>query len=343
MGSRSRVRPRSRAESQPADVAKIENPHDKLFKWAFLQLGNARELLRTCLPATVVGHLDIDRIALTSANSVDDTLHERFSDLVHEIPYRGSTRCLYTILEHKSWPEPLALFDVAGYSLELMRAFRKGQREEDRRTRRPPLVIPVIVHHSTGGWTKPTRLHAIYDCPDEVRDAAVGMVLGIEPLIYDASGESDEKLRRRGMNPLATLVIWTLVHAAASKDIRGEIPAVYDLIRSVYHGAEWLDALRTIFLYIMDVCEITPGDVETILIEAIGRDAYEVYMTAAQVLREEGKAELRVEILLKQLQQRFGPLPQDVVARVSQARPDETERWIDRVIPAEALADVFAE
>jgi hypothetical protein len=47
-------------------------------------------------------------------------------------------------------------------------------------------------------------------------------------------------------------------------------------------------------------------------------------------------------LLRKQLQQRFGPLPADAMARLEEADADTLRAWGGRVLTAGSLADVFA-
>jgi predicted transposase/invertase (TIGR01784 family) len=59
------------------------------------------------------------------------------------------------------------------------------------------------------------------------------------------------------------------------------------------------------------------------------------------VARAEGKAEGRAETLRDLLSLRFGPLPDDVTARLRAATETELTRWTARVLSAESLARVF--
>ena len=56
-----------------------------------------------------------------------------------------------------------------------------------------------------------------------------------------------------------------------------------------------------------------------------------------------GHQEAQRKVLLEQLVQRFGKLPEETRQRIEQAEMTELERWIERVIPAATLADVFAD
>ena len=58
-------------------------------------------------------------------------------------------------------------------------------------------------------------------------------------------------------------------------------------------------------------------------------------------IRDEGRREGEVEVLLRQLQLRFGPLPADVTARVTAADVETLLRWSERVLSAPTLDTVF--
>jgi len=58
--------------------------------------------------------------------------------------------------------------------------------------------------------------------------------------------------------------------------------------------------------------------------------------------KTEGLAEGKADILLVQLERRFGALPEGVEARVQTATADELEAWAQAVLDARDLDEVFA-
>ncbi len=58
--------------------------------------------------------------------------------------------------------------------------------------------------------------------------------------------------------------------------------------------------------------------------------------------KAEGKTEGKAELLLKQLDLRFGPLPADTRARVESATPEQFDAWAERVITAATLDEVLS-
>jgi hypothetical protein len=62
----------------------------------------------------------------------------------------------------------------------------------------------------------------------------------------------------------------------------------------------------------------------------------------AQFLRQ-GRKDGEATLLTLLLRKRFGELPESVRTRLSEARPDELERWGERLLEVSSLSDVFIE
>jgi hypothetical protein len=67
------------------------------------------------------------------------------------------------------------------------------------------------------------------------------------------------------------------------------------------------------------------------------------FVSTAQQLRNEGKAEGKAATLLRQITRRFGPPEADLVARVGNGTPEQLDRWLDRILDATVVTDLFAE
>ncbi|HRP77462.1 MAG TPA: DUF4351 domain-containing protein [Rhodocyclaceae bacterium] len=58
---------------------------------------------------------------------------------------------------------------------------------------------------------------------------------------------------------------------------------------------------------------------------------------------KQGRAQGIAAVLHRQLNRRFGPLPDDVTRRLSQATPEQLEIWVERVLEAQSIDEIFAE
>jgi hypothetical protein len=105
--------------------------------------------------------------------------------------------------------------------------------------------------------------------------------------------------------------------------------------------------------YILETNPAEPAELRGLLAQHVGRKTAEEIMTAAEMLRREGRQEGRQEgeargqllgkreVLLRLLRQRFGPVPAASVARIGKAGAVELDRWADRVLLAESLDAVL--
>ena len=57
--------------------------------------------------------------------------------------------------------------------------------------------------------------------------------------------------------------------------------------------------------------------------------------------RKEGKKEGEALVLQRLLSRRFGPLPPEVLARIASASEEDINQWVDRILDAACLEDVF--
>lgn len=107
-------------------------------------------------------------------------------------------------------------------------------------------------------------------------------------------------------------------------------------------GGESIDVLWS---YVLAVSDVTDAQLRA-TVRPAGPLAEESVMSTAKRLhakgKAEGKAEGRADLLLRQLDARFGPLPIAVVARVHAASAADLERWALAVLSAPTLAAVFA-
>ena len=54
-----------------------------------------------------------------------------------------------------------------------------------------------------------------------------------------------------------------------------------------------------------------------------------------------GRAEGKAETLLRQLERRFGAVPEDARTRVLAAQVEDLDAWLDAILSASSLDDVF--
>lgn len=327
----------------------MSTPHDALFKHVFSQPDHAVGELRHILPATIVDRIDWSTLALQPGSFVDDELRERHSDLLYSVRLAGREAFLYLLLEHKSTIEALTPFQLLVYLVRLWQQFL-AQRPG---TRRLPVVIAVVVHHSENGWTGATDVIDLLDVDPETRAVLEPYLPRFRFVLDDLASESAQALHDRTMSALAKLALFCLKRARHSGDLLGELRHWVEAARSVVAAPDGGAALAAVLRYIMLVQELAPADLRRFVKQEVGPKAEEVLMTTADQITKEarekalaqglsqGLSQGRAELLLRQLTIRFGSMPEPVAARVRGASIDELDRWAEAVLTASELEQVF--
>ena len=165
-------------------------------------------------------------------------------------------------------------------------------------------------------------------------------------VLEDISHETDEALGARAMTALARLCLWCLRHAREPDVLVDQLRAWIDLVREVRRAPDGAGALLRILRYIFEVsAPPQPEELIARLAAAVGDEFKEEIVTAAEQLMERGRQRGAEQggrdLLLLILRQRFGVLPETVIARVAAADLALIHEWGTRVATAPTLDDVL--
>ncbi len=336
-------------------------PHDALFKWAFSSPQNAGEELRCVLPPAVVEKLDWDTLRPAPSEFTDEVLRSSAADLLFTISTTsGRPALLYLLFEHQSTAHALMPLRLFLYTARIWESWLR----HNVGARRVPPVLSVVLHHaseSQRGWAAPTRLAEIYDAEPSFVRAAGPHLPALTILLDDLSAESDDALGNRAVSSLVRLLLLLLKHGRSSPDIDARLSQWVTLAKEVAAAPTGASALEVMMHYLSQVSDhATAEGVGKMLRSVLGRRGEEIAMGFGHQLREEGREEMRKamreamreqareaqlkqqELLLVQLEQRFGEVSEQDAARVRNASTGDVERWFRNVLVADSLAALFA-
>jgi predicted transposase/invertase (TIGR01784 family) len=284
-------------------------PHDTLFKQVFSEPKRATEELRHVLAPELVERVDFTTLVVEPGTYVDDDLRERHTDLLFSAAIAGTTIRIYVLFEHQSTVDPWLPLRLLEYMLRIWAELRKQQPE----ARSLPAIVPVVLHHSDTGWRAATRFEALLELPDDAPAALLEHVPKFRFALDDLS--RDEAIAAREASAYTRLIL------SALRDSRRM--AMNELIRS------WASLLREVsrefaasggehhrfWVYLLKVRGADEfATVDRSLLDPIQE---ETMQTIAQMLHEQGRQEGQQELLLEMLAQRFGEIPESLLA----ARP----------------------
>ena len=321
--------------------------HDNLVKHAFSDVENARGVLATALPAAIAARIDLSSLHLEPGSFVDENLQDRCSDLLYSARISGREALIYFLWEHKSDPEPLTPLQVMRYMVRIwdqhLGSLPKKKRGE---VRKLPVIVPIVLHHGSDGWTAAVRFEEMLDADEEMLAALGEHVPRLRLVIDDLGKQSDDQLYTRAATSFARLVLWALKNAREAGWLGGELGPWKELIATVLAERDGTRALSALFRYIVltnptvrrDVLRgLLPGDRGTEVEEAV----MNWFEQEVERGRRDGERRGERRLLLKQLRLRFGELPAAVVARVEEAELPELDAWAERFVTASRLEDVL--
>jgi predicted transposase/invertase (TIGR01784 family) len=132
-------------------MEKINNPHDKFVKDLLSDKEMAVSFLESYLPNEVLAILDLTTLEYVTTNFLTPEFHEYFSDIIFKVKSKCNIDSYYVsiLIEHKSYPDNLALFQIGSY---LCNAYiNQSKQGQDFH-----IIIPLIYYNGGKKWAVKT-------------------------------------------------------------------------------------------------------------------------------------------------------------------------------------------
>ena len=306
-------------------------PHDALFRALVSNPARAGALLAEYLPREVAGLLDPDTPPEAMDGSfVDADAARTQCDALFRVRLgTGHDARIYVLLEHKSYVDAATPLQILKYLVNIWLREIEGGTARDGL----PAIIPLVLYHGPGRWTAARSVPEMIDAPEELAP----LIRDFAYVLHDL-GEIEPLRLSRMPEVRAGLLALRVVHA---EDIA---PEVLDLMTGgTLAGSEFE---RHILRYIVERMNLTPPLLEASL-RRTKPDRWEALMgTVAEAWIEQGRAEGielgQAELLLRQLDLRFGEVPKAVRERVRGAMSSELEAWAEAILVASSFDEVLA-
>mgnify|MGYP000272932187 CR=1 FL=1 len=271
----------------------------------------------------------------------DAELGKRFVDKLAKVALRdGSERWVYVHLEVQGSAQAEFAERMFVYNYRLYDRYRQ------------PVASLAVLADSTANWRPNHFGFAVLGCEHELRFPAVKLL--------DYAAQQDQLYQNP--NPFALVTLAHLLTQATRQDMNARFAAKWKLVQLLYQRG-W-DKQQVIDLFsVLDWMMRLPEQLKRSLwhnIEVLEEQEKMRYVTSVEQIGIEkgllqgmqqgmqrglmqGRAEGEAYALRRLLQKRFGPLSEDVLARLQSASIDELELWLDRALDADSLAGVFAQ
>ena len=325
-------------------MSTIISPHDKFFKAAMTDKRVAAEFFTAHLPDRIKQAADFSQLQLCSGSYIDTELKTSFSDLLFSIPLAGYPGYFYTLVEHQSTPDKLMAFRLLKYLCAIWQ-----QHIEQSGENQLPLIYPLVFYHGQQPYPYSTDIKDLIAAPRNLIEAVWGQPFQL----IDTHSLADDELKRRYWSGIMEY----LLKYSAARDILPYLQAMKPLLYFI-DKAGATDYISRIVHYVLATGD-TPNqsDVLNTLKQGLSEQAASEIMTIAEQLRQQGEqqgylkgisegeiqgiAKGEAELLMRQLQRKFGTIPESYLSRIRQADADTLLQWGEHVLFAESLSDIF--
>lgn len=312
--------------------------HDHRYRLLFARPQMIEALVREFVPEPWVESLDFSTLERVNASYVSDSLKRKEGDMVWKLRRRDGTPVyVYLLIEFQSRADRFMAVRIMGYVAALY--LDLIARRELAPGRRLPLVIPLIAYNGVRRWRSPLELSELIEV---FEPAAEAYVPRLRYRVIDEGAYSAEELERR--EGLAALLFW--LKTQQGQAMVQAPPRLKNLLAregdpSMYRAfLIWLGhdpAAVPEFLSLKEFSEMWDRTVQ--------RWQQEFREEGRVLGREEGWKEGEkkgeAKALLRLLERKFGPVDPRTCARIRRAGPDRLLEWVDRVLTAERLEQVF--
>jgi hypothetical protein len=245
---------------------------------------------------------------------------------------------VYVLLEHQRGVEKLMMLRLLVY---MTRIWERLVRDDPHRAT-IPAILPVLLHNSASGWSAATSFSEIVDLPERARAEMLARTPCFAADLVDLSPAQASVIAGEWLTAFGRLVLWALSVAGDDARFLAEIGQMAGAIHEALAAPDGYEALGALLRYISATHErLGPRRFTEALTAAAGKDEEKIIMTLLEQLEHKGSVEGRARMLLEQLAAKFGPVPDEVRARVMAADEATFRRWTLRVLTETTLAGVL--
>lgn len=327
--------------------------------WLLESPQNLHGLVRL-LSEDIADRLDFNRAERLNRSFIPDDLHKQEADLLYRVPFKeGSGEVwVYVLLEHQSRPDKTMGLRLLSYMVQLWEAQVRewGDKKTPPARRKLTPILPIVFYTGKRKWTSPLSLNALIDVPALLQK----FMPQFETLFLKLQETEAEKLTGSAI----AAALRALQASEEPQNVLAQVLAsVVDSLQKLPESshAEWRRAMQYLYLLIRHRREASEQDelfeVLDEALEALGNEELEgLKMTGAQALiaegrkkgreegrevgRAEGREEGRRELLLEQLEFKFGPLSEATEAAVRALTNAQMIQVGKQILAAQTLADL---
>ena len=185
--------------STPTTMAKVHQPHDKLFKASFGKKLVTKDFLLSRLPKDILAKIDLKSLKRENASFIDEHLKAYYSDVVFSVKIGGQDAYIYFLLEGQTTPDPLIPVRILEYKTAIMRYDIEQNKTQG--GRKLPIVYCKVIYTGKKKWKDPKRLLDAFANPELVSR------MFEDDFLIPLNTETKDKIMGDGKASIAELIL----------------------------------------------------------------------------------------------------------------------------------------
>jgi predicted transposase YdaD len=321
--------------------------HDRSYRLLFSQPRMVEDLIRRFVADAWIEQLDFSTLERLNASYVSENLQGREGDLVWRLRLRNAPEHVYVLVEFQSDVQRfMALRQMAYLALFYQQVLKNGELTSDGRL---PLVLSVVVYNGKARWT------AALEISELVRALGEGSAAYVPRLRYrlvDMEACGPAELSGRNLVALLIRIERSRTRAGLRRVIRELVAALAGPDEGGLRRAfvVWLQRVLLPAKGEEDIPELVDlEEFRVMLIERVEEWSRQIATRAERKGVKKGLdkglkkgSEIgQRELLLHQLEVKFGEVDARTRSRVQAAAPELLLEWAERLLSAEKISDVF--
>jgi predicted transposase/invertase (TIGR01784 family) len=277
----------------------VNNPHDAALKSAFQKKEVALSFFQNYLPEKIRKCIDFDHLELGNKSYVDEKLRDKHSDIIYKTRIKNTTAFLYILFEHQSTPDPVMIFRILCYMVNIWKEYEDQNPGADSL----PLIFPAVLYHGKAKWNSPRTMTDLIKADDVFSEYLPDFTYKL----YDLGDYQDEMLIL-GEHMALSVVLYLFKHIF-DKDFQHIFGQAVNMLTKIGDRKIYLEFFEWLLRYTYHarnedektVRGYIDSEVEKLNDEKVRRLA----MSVAEQIRQRALTEGRAVLIQKQLNKRF--------------------------------------
>jgi len=311
--------------------------HDNSYKLLFSHPEMMVDLLKGFVNEAWVNQCDFTSLEKVSGSYVSDDLRDREDDLIWRVRWGDEWIYVYLLLEFQSTVDHFMAVRILGYlGLLYQDIIRTGELKTQDKL---PPVLPVVLYNGARPWQAPVNLDLL------IHPAPAGLENyrpHIGYLLLD-EGRYEENYLGSLKNLVAAL--FQLENSRTDKDIQTVIVRLIDWLKHPEQSG--IRRAFTVWINRVLLPRKAPGsqfkefsdlnEVNTMLAETVEQWTKDWKQQGLEQGIHLGESAVLKRLLIR----RFKVIPPEMLDRIEQAMPEQVEQWLENILEATTIEDVF--